>query len=52
MKKKIIAWFMLFAMMIALVPAGSVQAAEKNLYLSDAKIYLRNRSDGGEHFMV
>ena len=27
MKKKIIAWFLLFAMMIALVPAGSVQAA-------------------------
>lgn len=27
MKKKIVAWFLLFAMMIALVPAGSVQAA-------------------------
>ena len=27
MKKKIVAWFLLFAMMIALVPTGSVQAA-------------------------
>lgn len=34
MKKKIVAWFLLLAIMIALVPAGSVQAAEENLYLA------------------
>ena len=38
MKKKIIAWFLLFAMMIALVPAGSVQAATYKKNSSGTKV--------------
>ena len=38
MKKKIVAWFLLFAMMIALVPAGSVQAATYKKNSSGTKV--------------
>lgn len=37
MKKKVVAWFLLLAMMITLIPARSVQAAEKELYLAYQK---------------